>query len=906
MNASLQEASELEQLCAEGRIDEALEVVRWGPFRESGGLCGPTGVPIASSWFRVLRVPLPGDPSGLAALPRFLAGADVAFELLVESAGGAPRLHIGLPDEQTGSLWLERLAPATLCELEDRPRHHPLIAGVTHRLAPTAEAAAPDMQRRLAGVVASVLRSRSASFTLRVTAIPCSHDVVDEYLHRLRQCELSLAGQRSSSVVETDRVTRTIDWPHVSLLSSWVGALAEQAQDGRATGLWRVAIHVGGDEATLAGLGGALVEGMANDGRRQWIVDRLVVADGAPPATTVFSTEDLVRWLTTPDASVDGLEVAPSPPRGRGSATVPRPLVLGTSAGSAASAVLNVDDLVGHVFVGGSTGSGKTTTVQGLLDQLYTEYAIPYLVIDPVKSEHRDLVAAHRGLVVGARDLALNILEPYPGFDRQTHLELVAGSFKGSFAMPAPVPYVATRLFDLLVEQEPTVPSPTLHDLADRLDDLVATLGYKGEVEANIRAALGMRLALLLAPHRAERLAARSSSWLANLFAHPALIELGELGDDEERSFVTSMLAVYVSEAARCRPATGGVQHVTVLEEAHRILPEPRAGGSDPDRGDPASVAARHLTQLLAEIRSRGEVVMVVDQSPGAVARDAVRSTNTKIVHRLVDVDDQRVAEASLGLVRETAGASFLGRLRPGEAVVSTVRVPEPHVVSVTRRTPTMSGADATASGPGGSRSCCGLGDVIRHHRAERVGRASEAAISHAIAAGLVGTDTAAAIGESNAQLNRLARRSGARPLCLLSVAVHRFVARLAADGRLDGTDVGDVAESVVNQWQTGSLELRSKLTAVKAGPFDVCARCDYPCDLRTVGALAATGRLRDLIEAAPPRREAEVVIEWGAVMIERDAALIGGAARSLVLCQVAHALHAAGRPTQIAAQISE
>lgn len=53
---------------------------------------------------------------------------------------------------------------------------------------------------------------------------------------------------------------------------------------------------------------------------------------------------------------------------------------------------LSLKDLAKHMFIVGTPGSGKTTFSVGLLDRLWKQHGIPFLVIEPAKNEYRAMV----------------------------------------------------------------------------------------------------------------------------------------------------------------------------------------------------------------------------------------------------------------------------------------------------------------------------------------------------------------------------------------------------------------------------------------------------------------------------------------------------------------------------------
>ena len=105
--------------------------------------------------------------------------------------------------------------------------------------------------------------------------------------------------------------------------------------------------------------------------------------------------------------------------------------------------------------------------------------------------------------------------------------------------------------------------------------------------------------------------------------------------------------------------------HLTLVEEAHNILMKPDAStGSN----NPQKVVADLFTNILSEIRSYGEGMMIVDQYPTRLIPDAIKNTNYKVIHRLVSPDDSEVMASSVALREEQK--ALIACLTPGNAIV--------------------------------------------------------------------------------------------------------------------------------------------------------------------------------------------------------------------------------------------
>ena len=104
-----------------------------------------------------------------------------------------------------------------------------------------------------------------------------------------------------------------------------------------------------------------------------------------------------------------------------------------------------------------------------------------------------------------------------------------------------------------------------------------------------------------------------------------------------------------------------------------------------PDRG--VGVTIRHpleaILNAIAELRTFGQGILVADQSPQELHPGILRSTNLKIVHRLVEGQDQKATGDALG--RDELQSGELGRLGNGTAVVRALSRESAVAVKITK-----------------------------------------------------------------------------------------------------------------------------------------------------------------------------------------------------------------------------
>jgi len=360
---------------------------------------------------------------------------------------------------------------------------------------------------------------------------------------------------------------------------------------------------------------------------------------------------------------------------------------------------LSLDAINRHVFVAGMTGYGKTNCCKSILLQSWEKFGIPFLVIEPAKTEYRQL-ANHPSLrgklnvfsigMGSGTPLRMNPLSIPDGAHAGHHIDLMKEVFNASFpSMGMGLSYILEdALTDVYRQRGWTLRGsenewlgptstlderaslmPTLADLDAQVDVVMKRKSYAGEIQQNLSAALHSRLRSLSHGAKGDVFGSRRSTPSRLLFDSPAIVELEGLKHAEEKAFVMAVLFILLCQYTEQRAASQssrGLRHITLIEEAHRLLSSSASGGA-PDTGNPRGKALEMFADLIAEVRARGEGIVIADQSPGKLIDDVIRNTSVKIMHRLNHPGDRRIARESLTISEEQG--VHLNSLEKGFAV---------------------------------------------------------------------------------------------------------------------------------------------------------------------------------------------------------------------------------------------
>jgi Helicase HerA, central domain len=349
-----------------------------------------------------------------------------------------------------------------------------------------------------------------------------------------------------------------------------------------------------------------------------------------------------------------------------------------------------LNDLTKHTFVSGVTGSGKTSTIKSLLNNVFNNENIPFLIIEPAKTEYKYLqnsISSLKILTLGIEGVNSFKINPFSfpqGIHIQTHVDYLKSVFIAAFPMYGPMPYILeTALYsiyrrcgwDFLSGQniyQNTLSRnqlfPTLEDLYLEIDDAITKVGYSNDLSNDIRGALKVRIGSLLSGAKGSMLNTQEGMSIEQLLETPIVMELEYLGDDQEKVFLIGLLLITIYEYFVSKGRyTINLKHLLVIEEAHRLLEKVQTNQSN-ESANMKGKALETFNNILSEIRAYGQGIVIADQIPSKLSPDIIKNTNLKIVHRLFDKEDRDIIGNSIGLAEDQTRE--LIKLKQGETVI--------------------------------------------------------------------------------------------------------------------------------------------------------------------------------------------------------------------------------------------
>lgn len=347
----------------------------------------------------------------------------------------------------------------------------------------------------------------------------------------------------------------------------------------------------------------------------------------------------------------------------------------------------SLKDLAKHMLVVGTPGSGKTTFSVSLLDRLWKQHRIPFLVIEPAKNEYRALVQSIPELQIftpGKNFISPFVFNPFvppKNVKLETYKSTLKTAFAAAVSMTTPLDKIFEEAINNCYSDFRWLDTYTSDDKGQifNITDFVKCfqqtfdeIGYTGDAK-NIGRAGVVRLNSLV-----NLFDNYYSIPIEDILSKPTVIELAAIENSDQKALLIALLLLSILAYVNANyVGEGGLRNVILLEEAHVLLDaDSNAGQGD---ANPSAIAQGLVKRMLAEIRSYGVGIIIADQSPRKVSTDVVALTDMKMVFRLVESVDKQIIGDSTNM--SDAQIQRMSKLKPGEAFLFFNKLDEPEEV---------------------------------------------------------------------------------------------------------------------------------------------------------------------------------------------------------------------------------
>lgn len=416
------------------------------------------------------------------------------------------------------------------------------------------------------------------------------------------------------------------------------------------------------------------------------------------PATLV-SGKELALEMGLPMRSVPGITVMETVPFGRNIQTLDAPTDKSTRAVSLGTIYhmweaeqtpvkLDPQALTAHTFVTGSTGSGKSTTIYKLLDEVSGKGGdIKFMVVEPAKGEYKNVLSANVNFdlrVYGTNPKLTKMLRvnpfrfPSDKIHIYEHLDRLTEIFNVCWPMYAAMPAVLKAAMENAYrsagwnltrsENRHGEIYPCFADVAHEVERYINKSEYSDENKSNYKGSLLTRLESLTNGVNSLIFTADDLGD-EELFDENVVVDLSRVGSSETKALIMGILVLKLQEhrMATSDGSNAPLRHITVLEEAHTLLKRTSTEQSS-ESANLLGKSVEMLANSIAEMRTYGEGFIIADQSPGLLDMSVIRNTNTKIIMRLPDQSDRELVGKAANLNNDQI--TELAKLPRGVAAV--------------------------------------------------------------------------------------------------------------------------------------------------------------------------------------------------------------------------------------------
>ena len=504
----------------------------------------------------------------------------------------------------------------------------------------------------------------------------------------------SKSNSKSNSSGSSNSIQKTYTNKRVSNFLDQLDKQIERLEQGKGVGFWNVGVYFLSDEEQNSVIAANIYNGIIkgddsnfetaaiktfnsiNKSEKDKVVEYLQRyevprIESYGYLAQAITTDELTVQMNFPHKSVVGLDVVEIAPFGN---NPKKEVIDNIKIGKLYNyeqelendILLDFNKFTSHIFVTGSTGSGKSNVTYNLIDKL-SDKGINFLVIEPAKGEYKEEFGGRENVsVYGTNSSETELLKINPfAFPENIHIYEHIDRFieilNACWPMEAAMPNILKEAIEdayitkgwLLDESrcvEEKIQYPLFSDLLNSLENVIAESKFSAEVKSNYEGALVSRVRSMT--NGLNKLIFTDNCISdEDLFDKNVIVDLSRVASSEGKALFMGILFMRLNEyrIANKSQSNSNLKHITIIEEAHNLLKRTSSDQSA-SGANLAGKSVEMISNAIAEMRTYGEGFIIADQAPGLLDMSVIRNTNTKICLRLPDLEDRKLVGSAMNL----------------------------------------------------------------------------------------------------------------------------------------------------------------------------------------------------------------------------------------------------------------
>lgn len=316
--------------------------------------------------------------------------------------------------------------------------------------------------------------------------------------------------------------------------------------------------------------------------------------------------------------------------------------------------LLGLDDLKRHVFINGTTGSGKSVFTRNLISQLVQQFpAIPFLVLE-LKGEYAVLEKEHPGVkfLEPGINFSVNIFDPF--INVHVHAERVFNILKTSFDFQDVKdfsPQMEKVLVDLIIQtcSDPDKARRCFSGFFQNAQKYVNNNKAKIPFLESTWIAIENRLRRITTGPLRGVFDVQGGGDPSMLLSTPAIVSLARIvslgGTKDDLYFVANLILKSIWDANITRGPSRDIKHITFVDDAQYF---------SRSRGITATRETNFIEDIALLLRGTGEVLVTISTRPD-ISEDVLSNCGLIVCFQTKFKEDIQKLKGLLHLSEEKA-----------------------------------------------------------------------------------------------------------------------------------------------------------------------------------------------------------------------------------------------------------